>query len=302
MSTTTPTRTTIAKPTDRDAWLAARRPYFNASSASVLFNRHPFQTAGDYAAVKLSGREQEQTTAMRRGQILEAPVGDWWAEQQGYHLIEPAELFVAGVMMATVDRIVVEHDRPVEIKTTAERVSEPVPYWLDQCQAIMWCHGSDTLDLVWFDASMDLQWIVVDADATLQTEMAERAERFMAAIELGIVPDWVELSSRNVATIYPDPEGAVDVGERGVELVRRFVNLKEQRKELDEDIDATRDAVVRLIGDHEVATFDGEQVASFKASAGYWTIEAKTVREQEPEVFERLKVWRDGTRRFVTRW
>jgi hypothetical protein len=279
--------------------LALRRPFFNASSASVLFNRHPYQTAGDYAAVKLTGKEQSQTTAMRRGQILEGPVADWWAEQMGYTLDEPSVMFACGRMLATLDRVTRQHGRPVEIKTTAERVAEPLPYWLDQCQAQMWCVGADTMDLVWFDGSMDLQWITVDADPQLQIEMADRAERFMAAIDLGIVPDWVELTSGNIATIHPNPQGEVDVGERGLMLVQQYVNLREQKKDVEAEMETTRDAVANLIGEHEAATFEGGTVATWKASAGYWTVDSKTLKAQEPEVWERLKVWRDGSRRFL---
>lgn len=295
----TVTRSTIPKPADRDAWLAVRRPFFNASSASVLFNRHPYQTAGDYAAVKLSGKEKSQTTAMRRGQILEAPVADWWAEEMGFRLHEPDDLFAAGRMLATLDRVTVEHDRPVEIKTTAERVDDPVPYWVDQCQAQMWCAGVEVMYLVWFDGSMQLQWTTVDADPTLQVEMAARAERFMAAIDLGIVPDWVEMTANNIADVHPTPHGEVDVGERGLDLVHRYVALRDQRKAVEDEMTVARDAVANLLGEHEAATYDGQTVATWKASAGYWTVESKVLQKAEPEVWERLKVWRDGSRRFL---
>lgn len=289
----------VPKPLDREAWLAVRRPFFNASSAAVLFDRHPYQSPGDYAATKLTGKEQSQNSAMRRGIVLEQPVAEWWGEEQGYTLVEPDELFIHGRMMATVDRFITQLDRPVEIKTVGRIVEEPLPYWLDQCQAIMWCCGADTMDLVWLDASMDLQWQVVDGCEALQIEMADRAERFMAAIDLGMVPDWVTMTARNVATLHPDPVGSIEVDEPTLEWLRVYVNIKQQIREAEDELDRVKDQIANQIGAAEVGTFAGEQVVSWKKSAGHWTLDSAALKAEAPELFNKYRVWRDGSRRFM---
>jgi hypothetical protein len=187
------TRRTIPKPGEREPWLAARRPFFNASAAACLYDRHPFMSAADYATEKLTGREQADNRAMRRGRMLEDGIGVWFAHELGVAgLIEPDVMFAAGRMLASVDRFTLGGaERPVEIKTTNKYLDDPEPYWLDQCQAIMLCAGHDSMDLVWLDASLDLHYEEVDADETHQGDMLNRAERFMAAIDMGIVPDWI---------------------------------------------------------------------------------------------------------------
>ncbi|MET0521353.1 MAG: YqaJ viral recombinase family protein, partial [Jiangellaceae bacterium] len=178
----------LPKPGDRDEWLAARRPYFNASATSILFDRHPYMTPGDYATEKLTGVGQAQTRAMVRGTMLEDAIAQWWAFEHAADAEVVQTLYVAEAVMATADRWCPQDNCPVEIKTTTERAHDPRQYWLDQCQSIMLCAGADACWLVWFDASMDIRERLVEADVDLQDEIVRRAERFMAAIELGIVP------------------------------------------------------------------------------------------------------------------
>jgi hypothetical protein len=262
------TRTTVAKPADRDKWLTERKPYFNASASAVLFDRHPFQTPGDYATVKLTGDEGPQTRAMARGQHLEAAVANWWAADNNCEVYEPDVLYVAGPIMATLDRIAVGglYDGfPVQIKTTSHRVSQPEQYWLDQCQAEMLCAGTDFCELVWFDSSLDYESVTVHADREFQTELLARAERFMAAIEFGMIPD-VRLSASNIAAVFPEPQDAVEFDADAVTALRQYVVLGTRIKALEEERARIKDVLAAEMLDHAEATYGGETVLTWKAT------------------------------------
>lgn len=297
--TTFPERTTIAKPADRAEWLAVRRPFFNASSASVLFDRHPFQSPGDLAAEKLSGAEQAETSAMRRGRHLEHAVAAWWEDEHGVRLVQPDVLYVCGPLMATLDRHPVGVVRPVEIKTTNHYAPEPEGYWLDQCQAQMLCCGGDVATLVWIDSSMELREVDVEADVEFQAELLARAEKFMAAIEFGMVPDWVRMSAANVQAVHPTGAGEVELDEVDVAFVQQYVALREEKKSIEAEMAEIKDRIASVLADREVATFDGRPVVTWKAQKASRTFDHKRFVEEHPDLAEPYMVEKPGPRVFL---
>ena len=79
------TVTTIPRPTDRDAWLAARRPWFNASAAATLVRRAPVPHAHRRRAGQARPRppSRYENAAMRRGTYLEPAIAEWWSDEHG---------------------------------------------------------------------------------------------------------------------------------------------------------------------------------------------------------------------------
>lgn len=294
-------RRTVPKPESREDWLAVRRPYFNASSASVLWDRHPFLTAADYAVEKLTGRAQGETRSMRRGRYLEAAIADWWQREYGAFLWVPEALYVADPIMATLDGLTTNADVIVEIKTANGYVKEPEQYWLDQVQAQMLCGGIDHAVIVWLDSSMDMQVAEVDADEAFQAELLRRAERFMAAIELGIVPDWIvpELTAGHVAAIYPDAEGEVELDADTVELIGKYRELRAGRDESERLMDSLKNVIVRKLGEHAVGTFDGAPVVTYKSVKDSETVDVKRMRKDWPDIVEQYVSTKPGGRRFL---
>jgi predicted phage-related endonuclease len=289
-------RLTIPKPADREEWLALRRSFFNASATAVLFDRHPFQSAGDNATTKLTGVEQAQTKAMRRGIMLEDVVARWWGEEHACGVTEVDDLYVAGPVMATVDRWCVDDDCPIEIKTTNYRTYEPAPYWLDQCQAIMLCTGRDAIWLVWFDPSMELHEKLIGADPTFQDALVERAERFMAAIELGIVPDWVELSFANVAAIHPVSEGVMELEDDDLLLVQSLDATRRIRRDAEKDEGVIKDALAKRLLAAEAGTYGGFEILSWRTSKPTTALDVEMLKADHPDLVEKYTFERAGRR------
>ncbi len=299
-------RLEIPVPLHRPDWLQARVPYFNASSAAVLFERHQFQTAAEYAVEKLTGDTSDdgQTSAMRRGQFLEDGVAEWWAHETGVQVQTVPVMYACGRILANVDRVDLTRERPVEIKTVSRHVDEPSQYWLDQCQAVMLCYGdggADVMDLVWVDSSMTLQHQEVDADPVFQAELLRRAEKFMAAIDMGMVPDWITptLSAAHVSALYPDPAGAVELGDDGGELIQRFTELKVKAKQIDAELDEIKDEITRRLGDHDTGLWDGVEVVTFKAPKAGSVIDAAALEADHPDIYRQYLKQKRAGRRFV---
>lgn len=271
-----------------DAWRALRHTYFNASAASVLFNRHPYQTAAEYALEKLADEAPPDLAAdnraMQRGHHLEDGVATWYAELTGDDVRLCGQMFANGRMLCTPDRIIANRDTFLEIKTTSSHVDEPMTYWLDQCQAILACTGRDSMTLAWIDGSMDIDWCEVDRNDTLIATMLAEAESFMTSIEMGVMPEWVEdtLTASQVAVIHPEPEGEVELGEDQVRLLAEYVELKDRVKVTEARIDEIKDELARWLGPYESASFDGEVVLTFKAAKPRDQFDMAAFREDNP--------------------
>jgi predicted phage-related endonuclease len=249
-------------------WHKLRHGSFNASSASVLFDRHPFQTPGDLAVSKLADEPivEDDNPAMRRGRHMEAAIADWYSEEYGVKVYE-ASMHRKGVMMFSPDRWIPASERYLEIKTTSQYVDEPLVYWVDQCQAGMHCTDTETMVLAWVDATMQMQVAEIDRDDEFIADMVGRAERFMAAIEMGMVPDWIqpELTAANVTALHPAPVGEKELSEADVALLAHYGHLKEYAKALDAEMADVKDALARVLADAEAGVFNGETLVTFKA-------------------------------------
>ena len=294
-------RGTIPKPFERPDWLAARRPYFNASATAVLFDRHPYESPGDYATVKLTGIEPEATRAMRRGVALEDAIATWWSAEHASTVTPVDFLHTAGRVMATLDAWADDDDCPVEIKTTNARAYEPERHWLDQCQAIMLACGADDCWLVWLDSSMDLHEALIHEDVELQAAILERAERFMAAIDLGIVPDWVELSYRNVAALHPNSQGTKQLDDEGLSLVQALAMTRMIKRDAEKDETVIKDQLAKVLLDAEVGTYDGAEIVTWRTSKPRHVVDVDMLRADHPDLAEKYTVEQPGSRRMLTR-
>lgn len=301
--------TTIPKPADRNEWLEARRGFFNASATAILWDRHPFQSPGDYATIKLTGNEQAPTRAMERGTRFEEVVARWWADDHHCKLVEPDVLYVKGRVMATVDRMVESLDpvfgevaagTPVEIKTTARPMRDVPQYWVDQCQAIMYATAAPEMVLVWLDSTMEVRWQAVLADFEFGVELARRADEFMSSIDLGVAPDWIEFSYDNLVALHPHPKGRLELDEEGAELVARLDIVRAIRRDAEADEEAVREQLARLLQGNEAGSWQGHDVITWKAARPTKAIDVKRLAEENPELAARYLVERPGSRRMLT--
>jgi len=237
---------------------------------------------------------------MRRGVMLEDAIAQWWATDADVEVSEVDELYVCGPMMATPDRVS-QDGIPVEIKTTNRIAAEPEFYWLDQCQSIMACVDAPECELIWFDSTMELRHMTVVAYPELQAAILQRAERFMAAIELGIVPDWVELSYENVARLHPEPVGAAELDDAGLDLVRELATLRQIKKDADKEEHLTKDALAKVLLDNEVGTWNGIEVVTWKSSKPTFRLDVEMLTADHPDLVEKYSREQPGTRRMLTK-
>ena len=267
-----------------DAWRAQRLPYVTASNAAVMFGRHPYVTPGEYWTEKVTRRvdESEMSEAMERGHVLEEPIARWWTVRENELIVKPDVLYVWGPLAATLDYLTLAGE-PVEIKTTSRDTPEPLPYWIAQIQAQIGCCDAEQGWLVWFDGNV-LRSELVDRDDAFLAELYDRAEQFLAAVETGMEPDWIELDAANIIALHPTPAGVRELSDAELDVVARWHDVKLAAKADDAELAELKDEMARLFGDAETLVYDGVPVATWKARKGSTYFDRKAFERDHPDI------------------
>lgn len=264
--------TVIDKPTDRSEWLAARHPWFNASDAGCLYGVHPFKSLADVALDKLKPEpdDTEPTEAMDRGNRLEPAILQWFADNHGCQVVTPDYLPTNGKIMATLDGVIVGDDSCwIEAKTSRDYWSliPEYVYWQVVAQAA--ASGRRRCHVAWIDASMQFQTQTVDVLEDDVVNVLARAEMFMSFIEMGMMPEGVELETRHLSAMFPEHDGGsfVDLTPDEYAALQHWETLRQSRLAASKDEDAAKDVVTNLIQGAEGLTYDGKLVCTWKTNA-----------------------------------
>ena len=275
---------------DRETFNKLRAPYFGASSASTLFGENPYESAADLWLSKVAGTVIEETQAMRRGNHLESAVAGWFGVEYGIEnegstqVVRKAEhMYVLGHLAATPDYWM--GDDLVEIKTTARMTDVPLAQWVFQVQAQMLCTGARRAYIVWVDATLNIQWELIEANADTQESIFTRSKAFMDAVQEEFMPEWIEREARHVIAMFPDPVDSIECGEHGMELVADYWSHKSAAKHYDEAASKCRDELFSLAGNHDTVTLDGTEIATLRSRKLAASFNQKRFREDQPEMY-----------------
>lgn len=292
-------RTTIPLPDTREEWLAARQPYFNASAAACLFDAHPYLSAAQYAVTKLTGEEQEQTDAMKRGFHLEDGIALWAEDELGVKLHKPERLYVNGRCMATIDRLAVGAEGwHAEIKDTVHILGEePEPYWYHQVQMQMYCAGHDRAVIVACDGRKQLRIFDLDYDPAIGEQLAEAAEKFMGFIDLGMVPEGVELGVDEVKILHPESAPKpVELGPDALGWAQALAEARRDAKDAKVREDACRDWFAHRMEDADTVLVDGQPILTWKSNRPGESVDWKTLEQDNPDLVARYRRRTPGAR------
>lgn len=300
---------TIPKAPDRQQWLRDRHGYFNASDVPVLYDCHPFRELADVVADKLAPEPTDngQTEAMERGVRLEPVLLDWFGDRHGATVITPDVLYANGRLLATLDgELVGADDEWVEAKTTSDRWDSVPPhvYWQVVAQAA--ASGKHRCHVVWFDADLRLKHEVVVPHAEHVADVLERAERFMAYVDLGLAPEGVVLRYEHVVRLHPAPEMGrwADLDDDGLTAVVRWEQARQERLAAEKAEREAKDAVANLLMDAEGARYGGQPVLTWRANKPTARVDwkaaaldmAETVGAAPEQVEEQYAVTASGAR------
>lgn len=269
-------RTSMRRGATDDEWWAQRAPFVGASTVAALFGEHPFITLAQLARERREGTRRVDSPAMERGRFLEEAIAQWWAAVHGAEITEAPELFmVNGVVIATLDRLIVDQPAALEVKTTNKRVHEVERYWWWQCQAQLACTGFDRIEVAAFDASMLLQSFTVQPDLDAMQRLIDEAGAFIERCK-----------SRE--PIEDEPHApAPDAIELGVEARIMVQEMRKHMVALDvvnREIGYFKGRIDQLLGAHNVGLINGREVVRRVYRTTRNALDVARLRDERPDI------------------
>jgi putative phage-type endonuclease len=304
----------------REVWAQARRGGLGGSDVAAACGLSPWATPYQVWLEKTGRADPELDTAalerMHWGTVLEPVLlGEWADRNPAYRLTGGAGLYVDAEypwMLATVDGLAWtpggELAGIVEAKTGTHRTAarwaegETPVYYVTQVQWYLRILGAPRAFVAALLDTSTYVERVIERDDELITDLVEAAAEFWAHVEHDEPPpvDGSDATRRSLA------RARAHAGEE-VELDRSWLKELAHRAELTESIGlleaerAVIDNRVRAaLGAAEVATVDGQRVASHKApvkpsrSCAYDAFAA-----EHPDLYSRYVTEKPATRRLV---
>ena len=304
----------------REDWLRLRQSGIGGSDISAIMGFNPYKTAYDLYHDKINDVvEDAQSDAAYWGTILEDVVAKEYAlrndckvQKVNYMIRHPKFDFA----LANIDRAVINPsisgnvrikdgklttDKLLEVKTASEymknvwgdEASDQVPdnYNL-QCQWYMGITGVDECDLALLLGGNKYRQYNIKFDAELFEIMIDEAQNFWINHVLARVeptPTTLANAKQKYATSTPDSVLNIAFDDDAViAVVDRYIELKEQEKELKGKLEQAQTDVINLIEDNEALTIDGELVMTYKAQKGRETFDKKGCLKAYPQLAEQF--------------
>lgn len=301
---------TIIRPATHEDWLLERLKGIGSSDAGTVMGASPFSTPLRLWRQRMGiDPPVQETQAMRNGHFLEPAVAEYFADATGATIVpesagdwlavdddcpwlrvSPDRLFYPEGFDQTEENLCI-----LEIKSTSKPVDKnnlPL-YWVCQVQYQMGVMGIGMAAIAWVTGfprlSMDHAWVHFNPGFYATVKRA--IDRFWNEnLLLGIEPE--ALDSQDSLLKYPasvDRKVRVATGE-DLDNCRRYLELKSEREQLDEEIMRVETAIKTSIRDAEAmtavdpATGETRTVARYK-SVNESRFDEEAFRTQHPEEY-----------------
>lgn len=267
---------TLVKTSDlsHQEWLDYRKQGIGGSDAACILNMSPYRSPLMVYAEKISeAKDTEDNEAMRIGRDLEEYVASRFTEQTGKKvrrlnaiLQHPEKPF----MLANVDRLVVGEQAGLECKTTSlfnksDFQSGEVPpnyYW--QCQHYMAVTGLAKWYLAVLVMGKSFHVIEIERNDEHIAVLTVAEAEFWGRVERKDppYPTGLEGESEVLGDMYPAREGAKVLDDEFIEPLRYYLELKEEKKALEQRLDAQKNTILMAMEGFERASVGGFKISN----------------------------------------
>lgn len=271
---------TFDKPTHGSPeWLAVRwrdengLARISASNAAAVHNEHPYTSAAQLAIQLLKDeppQPEAENRSMQRGNTLEAPIRDWASKLLGFWLGTPCVMYAYeedGVrLVATIDAVN-EKKEVFEIKTTRRRWDGKLPrmwYWQGVQQAI--CANVDRITWVIFDSDLDIQFHEQIVTSDEKRVHIEACRNYLAAIDMGMIPDGAEAHYEDIADLYKGDGSSVDLDDTTIALMQEYNERKGMVEHHEKRLDEIKAKICEVLKDAEYGKANGDVAVTWKTA------------------------------------
>lgn len=291
---------TVKEMEDRNAWTKLRNSGIGGSDAGVIagFNRwkSPYQLwlekTGQVEPEDLSDNEY-----VYWGTVLEQVVADRFCELTGKKVQRKGTMQNVNDewLLANVDRMIVGENAGLECKTAngfagKEWEDDKIPdsYYL-QCQHYMMVTGCEKWYIACLIGGNHFVWKEIPRNEDDINDLYAAEKTFWTVhVQGGVMPEVDGSDSCTAALRERFPGGsaeAVTLPDEAVGILDNLDQLKETKKDIEEQIAKAQNEICIMLGDCEVG-YAGERKVTWKTQAGRVTVNSKKLKAEHPEIFK----------------
>lgn len=286
--------------TKEQSWLQARSKGIGGSEITAVMGLDPYRTPYTLWEIKtgrVAGFEGNKYTMM--GNYLEPVVADIFQNETGLECYTKKQEHFSHPdyphLLGTPDRFVKLKgggEGVLEIKTTQKRISREdineggALNWYFQLQWYMGITGKKTGFLAWLCSGVDFDYVQVDFNAEIFSDMVEAGDRFWRENVLAdIAPPPINKEDimKVIGMVLPD---AIELPEDALQYHAALKENKAKIKELENANDELATAVQLLMMDKSIGTYQGARLFTWNES-NPTRLDSKLLKEEMPEVWEK---------------
>lgn len=310
---------TPTKKLNHSEWLQLRQTGIGGSDISAIMGENPYKTAYDVYQEKTNPVSEEMSEYAYWGITLEDTIAKEYAKrnnvkvQRVNYMLRHSEHEFA---IANIDRAIINPeiagkvsikkgtlttDKILEIKTASEYIknnwgeenTDHIPdHYNLQCQWYMGITGIQECDLALLIGGNKFRQYTIKFDPELFAIMIEIAQDFWENNVLARVePTPTTLANAKQKYAKSLPDSTLELSENdddNIAIIDRYVELKDQAKQLDIEIEQAQVDLINLVGENENLAIGGEIVLTYKTSKGRETFDKKGCLKTYPELAEKF--------------
>ena len=146
-----------------------------------------------------------------------------------------------------------------------------------------------SIDWAIFDSDLELHHYVQKVSSDEKQAHVEACRKFLAAIDLGMMPDGAEYEYRHITARFPEgTDTTVQLPAELLDSLKSLETIKKSIKELETAEDQIKADVCELMGVSEFATINGTLAATWKTSTRT-SLDQKKLEQDHPALVEKYR-------------
>lgn len=265
-----------------DDWLDWRRKGIGGSDVAAICGLSRYKSALEVYLDKLGEiPPKEDNPKMKAGRMLEPVIADWFTEETGIRVQEQKCIFQHKdypFMLANIDRWVIGENAGLEIKNTGEYSRHdwfdgqteviPTEYQL-QANHYMAVLGAERWYVAVLIGGWDFQWRVIERDEHLIKNLITIEQAFWQhnVLEKNL-PQVTSQDTDLLNQMYPlSKTTSMEISEIYYDLIKTLLDTKKVLKQAEDAHEDAKNKVKKLMGENELAIWQGERFATWKTNA-----------------------------------
>lgn len=300
------TFTMIPKPKHgSQQWLENRWRYngrcvFGASDIPVLLGVSPWRTRGELYFDKITPPTvKEETAAMRRGNLLEAPLLAEAGRILGQEFVTPEFQYLKERLMVSFDGLPADYEDKtpeviVEVKTTTAHAIESGDDLPDDWRAQGWAQseifGGAPVFFVVLDRRQNISVVELKDNPEARRYILEVTEEFGQSVDSSDATDQhvADLDADQIASYFKATDKIVELDQEAMRMVVELDLARRNKSDAEKQEKAAKDALAKILLDASVGTFKGESVISWKETAGRESFDSKALQKAHPDLYKQF--------------